>query len=204
MRRANDGSTLLMTSSDGFCSTLTFSPEELGTVYTGEVPTAKHPSLAAAASSSQNTPVPTPTTVAPPSPFPSHQRTSSQSRVAQSPGESVVTNTARPSSPTRSNSTSSVATQSSFAPGSTVISNPPLVGGGSVPGIAATGSKTSINGGPRIVAGFVPISTPPQTPQSTTGSVSGLKRDASESDIESKDGEKKKRRIAPTLMSADI
>ena len=189
-----------MTSSDGFCSTLTFSAGELGVVYSGEVPTAKHPFISAAASSSQNTPVPTPTSVAPPSPFPSHQRTASQPRVAHSPGEVVIINSARPSSPTRSNSTSSVA---SFVPGNTVISNPPLVSGGSVPGIAAAGSKTSINSGPSVVAGFVPISTPPQTPQSTTSSVSGVKREASESDLDTREGEKKKRRVAPTLLKAD-
>jgi chromatin assembly factor 1 subunit B len=44
------------------------------------------------------------------------------------------------------------------------------------------------------------MTTPPQTPRSNTGSVSGVKRagDASESDNEG--GEKKKRRIAPTLV----
>jgi len=45
--------------------------------------------------------------------------------------------------------------------------------------------------------------TPPQTPRSTTSSVSGVKRDAgaSESDVDVEDGGvKKKRRIAPTLV----
>lgn len=190
-----------MSSSDGFCSALTFSPTELGTQYTGEVPTARHPSLpnSSAISSSQNTP----TSVAPPSPFPSngtHHRTSSSHLVAQSTGD-VISASMRPSSPTRSNSTSSVATQSSLAvPTGTIVSNPPLVGGGNVPGIAATGSSTS--GGSSLLAGFATnISTPPQTPRSTSGSVSGIKRDASESEREESGGQKKRRRIAPTQVT---
>jgi chromatin assembly factor 1 subunit B len=54
----------------------------------------------------------------------------------------------------------------------------------------------------------MPMTTPPQTPRSTTSSVSGVKRDASESESGEKDdaslgGEKKKRRIAPTLVGAE-
>jgi chromatin assembly factor 1 subunit B len=46
------------------------------------------------------------------------------------------------------------------------------------------------------------MTTPPQTPRSTTSSVSGVKRDASESEKEdgAGGGEKKRRRIAPTLV----
>jgi chromatin assembly factor 1 subunit B len=113
----------------------------------------------------------------------------------------------RPSSPTRSNSTSSVATQSSLAnPPGTVISNPPLVAGGSVPGIAAAGSSSTGSGlgvsGVNITTGVMPMTTPPQTPRSATSSVSGIKRDASESEKEDglMGGEKKRRRIAPTLV----
>ncbi|KAH6672199.1 WD40-repeat-containing domain protein [Halenospora varia] len=193
---SNDGHTLLMTSSDGFCSTLTFSPGELGQVYAGEVPTAKHPMLntTTAASSSQNTPMATPTSIAPPSPFPAgghHHRTSSNLSVAPSPPPAPTGQTMRPSSPTRSNSTSSIATQSSYATpaASTIMNNPPLVGG-SLPGIAAGNS---------FMTGL-PMTTPPQTPRSTTSSVSGVKRDATESGTEDAGGEKKKRRIAPTLV----
>ncbi|EKD21811.1 WD domain-containing protein [Drepanopeziza brunnea f. sp. 'multigermtubi' MB_m1] len=186
---SNDGLTLLMTSSDGFCSTLTFAPGELGQVYTGDVPTAKRPSLSTAASSSQNTPMATPTAVAPSSPFSGHKRTSST--VAPSP-LAAPSPSIRPSSPTRSNSTSSVATQSSHAPG-TIISNPTLVGS-SMPGVTA-GSNVGFVGG-------VPIATPPQTPLSTNEGVSGAKRDASESQRD--DGvEKKRRRLAPTLVPAE-
>jgi chromatin assembly factor 1 subunit B len=54
----------------------------------------------------------------------------------------------------------------------------------------------------------MPMTTPPQTPRSTTSSVSGVKRDASESESGEKEdasqgGEKKRRRIAPTLVGAE-
>ncbi|KAG4413406.1 hypothetical protein IFR04_013465 [Cadophora malorum] len=186
---SNDGLTLLMTSSDGFCSTLTFAPGELGDKYVGDVPTAKHPSMTAV-SSSQNTPMATPTSIAPPSPFPhSHHRTSSTGLAAPSPPPGP---TIRPSSPTRSNSTSSIATQSSYAPGS-IISNPTLVGS-SIPSVTA--------GGVGFVSG-IPMSTPPQTPGSTSGSVSGVKRDASENEREDGSQDKKRRRIAPTPVSEE-
>lgn len=188
-----------MTSSDGFCSTLTFSPGELGQAYTGEVPTAKHPTLSSTAvSSSQNTPMATPTsTFAPPSPFPSgnhHHRTSSNYSIAPSPPPAPIGTTVRPSSPTRSNSTSSIATQASYATpaAGTIISNPPLVAG-TIPGVTAG------NVGAGFVSG-VPMTTPPQTPRSATSSVSGVKRDASESEKEDGGHEKKKRRIAPSLV----
>lgn len=109
----------------------------------------------------------------------------------------MISGSMRPSSPTRSNSTSSIATQSSLAnPTGTVISNPTLVGS-SVPGIAAAGSSNTGLG-----AGFIPMSTPPQTPRSTTSSVSGVKREASESEKED-GGERKRRRIAPTLVGSE-
>lgn len=187
-----------MTSSDGFCSTLTFAPGELGHPYTGEVPTVKHPIVSnTALSSSQNTPMATPTSIAPPSPFPTsghHHRTSSNLSVAPSPPPAPHNPSVRPSSPTRSNSTSSVATQASYptSVAGTVISNPTLVGG-SLPGIAA--GNVSFTG--------MPMTTPPQTPRSTTSSVSGIKREASENEREEIGGEKKKRRVAPTPVGED-
>ena len=198
--RSTDGLTLLMTSSDGFCSTLTFSPGELGQIYTGDIPTAKHPTLSSTAvSSSQNTPMATPTsTFAPPSPFPSgnhHQRTSSNYSIAPSPPPAPHGPTMQPTSPTRSNSTSSIATQASYATpaAGTIISNPTLVSG-TIPGVTAVGLG--------FVSG-VPMTTPPQTPRSATSSVSGMKRDASESEKEEGGHEKKKRRIAPTLVGGE-
>lgn len=187
-----------MTSSDGFCSTLTFAPGELGQIYDEEIPTAKRSFISrSAVSSTQNTPMATPTAgIAPPSPFPvsnNHHRTPSNPMVAPSPPPAPIT-TFRPSSPTRSNSTSSVATQSSHVTSAlgTIISNPtPL--SSSVPGIAAANTTSG-----------VPMTTPPQTPRSTTGSVVGVKRPGDVSESEKEDTgagpEKKKRRIAPTQV----
>ncbi|KAF4462812.1 chromatin assembly factor 1 subunit B [Fusarium albosuccineum] len=190
---SSDGLTLMISSSDGFCSTLSFAAGELGEVYKGEVPPVKSQM---AVSSNQNTPVPTPTTsFAPPSPFPNgshhHHRNSASSFTAPSPPPSASLASQRPSSPTRSNSTSSIATittQSSTVP-TGVVSNPPLIAG-NVPGIAAANSGK--------VTG-VPLTTPPETPRSATGSVAGTKRDASEGERE-ESKEPKKRRIAPTLV----
>lgn len=190
-----------MTSSDGFCSILTFSSGELGQIYTNEVPTYKNPIMASTAiSSSQNTPIPTPTSTIPPkSPFPSsnnHQRTPSNQSIAPSPPASLNP-TIRPSSPTRSNSTSSIATQASYAhlaPGS-VVNNPPLVSG-NLPSVMA--GSTGLG----FVTG-IPMTTPPQTPRSTTSSMSGIKREASESEKEDGGRERKKRRVAPTLVSGE-
>lgn len=224
---SNDGSTLLMTSSDGFCSTLTFSPGELGEIYVSDASTSK-PGIhtpAAISLSSQNTPVPTPTSsVAPPSPFPglSHHRTFSNPAVQEQPAGIATAGSVRPSSPTRSNSTSSVATQSSLAPfltnqnqngNTTVISNPPLVAG-NMPGVTA---------GSFVAPSPLNMTTPPQTPRSTASSVTGVpgstgvaKRDAAAAGDEeaTKESENvgqhttptdgthvsKKRRIAPTLV----
>ena len=190
--RSTDGLTLIISSSDGFCSTLSFKSGELGEVYKGEVGPPKSTATAAATASNQNTPTPTPTTsFAPPSPFPNgshHQhRNSASSFTAPSPPASASAASQRPSSPTRSNSTSSVATQSSYVP-TGVVSNPTLISG-SVPALTAANSGKAAAG--------VPMTTPPETPRSATASVAGAKRDASESEKEDSK-EPKKRRIAPT------
>ncbi|KAH6990843.1 WD40-repeat-containing domain protein [Ilyonectria sp. MPI-CAGE-AT-0026] len=195
---SSDGLTLMISSSDGFCSTLSFSPGELGEVYKGEIPRPKTQAGTATSLSAQNTPIPTPTTsFAPPSPFPNgshHQhRNSASSFTAPSPPPSASLTSQRPSSPTRSNSTSSIATittQSSSVP-TGVISNPTLISG-NVPGIAAA-SSGKVTG--------MPMTTPPETPKSTSGSVAGTKRDASESEKEDVK-EPKKRRIAPTPVDS--
>ncbi|KAJ3489904.1 hypothetical protein NLG97_g5895 [Lecanicillium saksenae] len=185
---SNDGLTLLISSSDGFCSTLSFASGELGEIYQGEVgPPAKAP-----AASNQNTPLATPTTAfAPPSPFPTgphHQhRNSASSFTAPSPPASVSAASQRPPSPARSNSASSVATQSSSKPIG-IVSNPTLISG-TVPAVAATNSAK--------VTG-VPITTPPETPSNT---VAGNKRDATDSEKE-EIKEPKKRRIAPTRVES--
>ncbi|KAF5027573.1 hypothetical protein F66182_315 [Fusarium sp. NRRL 66182] len=189
---SSDGLTLMISSSDGFCSTLSFTAGELGEIYKGEVGPVKSQT---AASSNQSTPMPTPTTsFAPPSPFPNgshHQhRNSTSSMTAPSPPQSAISQ--RPSSPARSNSASSIATittQASTVPATGVVTNPTLISG-NVPGIAAANSGK--------VTG-VPLTTPPETPRSAAGSVAGAKRDASEGEKEEA-REPKKRRIAPTLV----
>lgn len=194
---SKDGHTLLISSSDGFCSTLSFSPSDLGQVYTGELPSRQGVSTTTASLSGQNTPAPATTTVpAPPSPFhasPSHHRAASGSFAAPSPSAFATGGGPRPSSPARSNSTSSVVTQGS------VMLNPPTLIGGTVPGIAAANSGK--------VTGM-PITTPPETPRSTVSNPStiaatgaGVKREISESEKEEGSQEPKKRRIAPTLVS---
>lgn len=178
-----------MSSSDGFCSNLSFSPGELGQVYTGHVPSAHHPSPAPISGPvpAQLTPVPTPITTSAP---PSFDKPATPTFAAASPAAVPLPSPTRvrPPSPTRSNSVSSVATEISQS-----IGNNPTPTLGSVPSVAA-----SFNG--------LPWTTPPQTPMagvisrpgSVTGSVLG-KRDTSESEKE--DSAPRKKRVAPTLMS---
>lgn len=154
-----------------------------------------------------------------PSPIPSAY--TNAGFVTTTPGANNFSSYGRPGSPTRSNSTSSVATQASTLTGlagfgfnqresasrDTIISNPPLVGG-MVPSV-----------------GYGVGATPPQTPRSTASSVvgTGIKREVSEimgasggeSEKESdaigggsrgvgaraEGREKKRRRVAPTLVS---
>lgn len=193
-----------MSSSDGFCSTLSFAPGELGQIHTGSAASALsalpgNPSTP----SSHVTPLPTPTHASSPIKPASSQANSGNSvqSISQAP----------PASPARSNSACSVATQSSNQQAGAVVNNPtPTLG--SVPSVTATHSAQP---------SALPLTTPPQTPLPTPGSQGGTnmltgtvlgKRDirtASESEKEeSKDPEAapvqqpKKRRIAPTLVSA--
>ncbi|KAI1326945.1 WD40 repeat-like protein [Xylariaceae sp. FL0255] len=186
---SNDGMTLLISSSDGFCSTLSFTPGELGQEYKGDLLGPKNTTPAATGTTSnQATPIPTPTSLfAPPSPFPGHQhRNSTSSMTAPSPPPSTSFASVRPASPTRSNSTSSVATQAS------VMNNPPLIGG-SVPSITAA-SSGKVTG--------LPLTTPPETPSAVGAPVTvGSKRDAAEDEREDGGSKPKKRRIAPTLVT---
>ncbi|PBP26800.1 WD domain-containing protein [Diplocarpon rosae] len=183
---SHDGLTLLMTSSDGFCSTLTFAPGELGPVYPGDGPTATPPPRLRGRAELYPVGNPprggTSLAIPPPPPTPCLQRHRAPSPTPR-----------RPSLPTRSNSTSSVATQSSSGPGA-ILSNPTLVGS-SMPGVTAGGNVGFVSG--------IPMSTPPQTPRSTSGSGSGRKRDASESEREDGRQARKKRRVAPTLVRGE-
>ena len=176
-----------MSSSDGFCSNLSFSVGELGQVYTGHVPTLHHPSPTpiSTSASAAPTPIPTPTATSAPASFDKQPTPAAAHSPAPPP----------PYSPTRSNSISSIATEASQP----VISNPtPIMG--SVPSLAA--ANPSFSG--------LPWTTPPQTPMSgiisrpssVSGSVLG-KRDTSESEKEEQSQGPKKRRIAPTLIKTD-
>ncbi|KAL2199072.1 WD40-repeat-containing domain protein [Corynascus similis CBS 632.67] len=185
---SSDGLTLLISSSDGFCSTLSFAPGELGTVYTGEIGPPKQPVTNA---SSQNTPAPTPTSVfAPPSPFPngSHHRhrDSASSLTAPSP-PTVTASFVNPRAGSPARSSSNTASQTG------VLSNPPLIAG-QVPSIAATNSSKVVG---------LPITTPPETPRASfTAGSTGTKRDTAEGETEeSAGGKPKRRRIAPTLVT---
>lgn len=188
-----------MSSTDGFCSTLSFALGELGTVYDGPHPTHTNPIVTTTlpAPPSQNgTPLATPTaataspslTKASPVPLPPSQ---------PSPASTF---TMRPGSPTRSNSQSSVTTLASVQTGN--MYNAPTPSMGHVPLVTATNSAPPV--------GIPPMSTPPQTPMSTTSgyhsasnSVSGSvlgKREPGASESEKEESKPKRRRVAPTLI----
>ncbi|KAB8337180.1 hypothetical protein FH972_021484 [Carpinus fangiana] len=176
-----DGNTLLMSSSDGFCSSLSFSSSELGSVYRGPSlsTTRTHlPSTINTSKSAAPSPAGTPSH-APTPPIPGAISSASASMMRQSSGSGFVPSpspgpvsatgipgSVRPSSPQRSNSASSIATQSSFVPSavpsqntpSGVVNNPTPTFG-AVPGLAAAGSGT-------VLPHHLPIAspTPPMTP----------------------------------------
>ena len=189
-----------MSSSDGYCSTLSFAPGELGHVYAGAHPTHHHPvvstSISLPASSAGNTPVPTPTSTASPSLMKASPVIMAPSHPSPAPTFSI-----RPGSPTRSNSQSSIATMTSVQ--TSQMTNNPTPTLGHVP------LATAMNSAPPTA--IPPMTTPPQTPASThggrhsaTSSVSGSvlgKRDISAaSESEKEESKTKKRRVAPTLV----
>ncbi|KAI9769166.1 MAG: hypothetical protein M1839_003801 [Geoglossum umbratile] len=193
---SSDGLTLIMSSSDGFCSAVTFAPGELGQVYTGHIPNAHHPTiLNTASSSAQSTPTPTPTSSTAPA-------------LNKVPASAA---SARPPSPTRTSSASSIANQLSLGvqpqPSNVTITSNPTPTLGSVPSVTATNSGTFTS---------IPMTTPPQTPLSgnsisAASSVSGAsvlgKRDTTASESEKEDkleqAPTKKRRVAPTLVTGN-
>lgn len=195
---SNDGLTLIMSSSDGFCSTLTFAPGELGTVFQGPHPTHNHPhptisTTLPAPLSSRDTPLTTPTMA---SPGLAKVSPAFPPPAAPSPAPSTTSFHVRPGSPARSNSQSSIATLAS-------LSNPP-------PGHMPTPLMSSI---PPV---SVPsMTTPPQTPMGTgshqpgyrsqassiSGSVLGKRETEPASESEKEEAtHPKRRRIAPTLV----
>ncbi|KAK0346494.1 Chromatin assembly factor 1 subunit [Friedmanniomyces endolithicus] len=208
---SSDGHTLLMTSSDGFCSALTFSPGELGTVY--HQPTAGTPrqipqSISVTkANSTASTPQATPTAPsapisAPLVPAPPRQPSAHNTPAPSipNPSPSPYTSAPRPASPARSMSVSSIATDASFArfvpdQNAPPVMNNPTPSMTSLPSVAAAGSN-------------LPLFTPPQTPghhvngsaSSVPGVVVGVKRPSDASEAASEEGRERKRRIAPTLV----
>ncbi|KAF2199705.1 WD40 repeat-like protein [Delitschia confertaspora ATCC 74209] len=178
---SNDGLTLLMSSSDGFCSALTFAPGELGEKYHGPIAAqVKHhhaPSTISttAASSNNSTPTPTPTAATSSASVAVNTPSLHKQPSAGFPASPSSFFPARPSSPARSNSVSSITTQSSFMTSvgdQSVVVNNPTPTMSQVPGLAAA------NSGP---VGPMPMWTPPLTPahghgstHSTSSSVSGV------------------------------
>jgi len=199
IHRSNDATTLIMCSSDGFCSSLAFAPGELGTAYHGPPASrANAPTAINTTGATDVTPQQTPTGLQ------SHMRQPPSSIIMPSPGM-VSNNFNRPPTPTRSNSASSVASLQPLAPG-TVVSNPTPVMT-NLPTLSAA-NQTSHNTPlpPTFIA-----PTPPMTPQvSATSSKhasfpaqlsqTAVKREA-EQDASDDGQEAKKRRIAPTLVS---
>ena len=173
-----------MTSSDGFCSALSFAPGELGLVYphppgslTRQTPT---PISIAKANSASSTPQPTPvgSALSNSAPFASvhSRRDSSHSNSSAanppsapplpphpspSPSISVTGHYGgRPASPARSMSASSIATEASFArvpdQNAPPAMNNPTPSMSSMPSLAVAGSSNPGTG--------LPLFTPPQTP----------------------------------------
>ncbi|KAK4545437.1 hypothetical protein LTR36_002787 [Oleoguttula mirabilis] len=206
---SSDGQTLLMTSSDGFCSALTFAPGELGTIYHQPVATGPRqtpaPISVAKANSAASTPQATPTATSAPITAPlvppmTQQPSQGNAPALHHPSLSPFTSAARPVSPARSMSTSSMGTEASFArvpdQNALLVMNNPTPSMSSVPSLSAAGSN-------------VPLFTPPQTPaHHVNGSVSsmpsaavGIKRTSDASEAATEEGREKKRRVAPTLVT---
>ena len=144
--RSNDGLTLLMASSDGFCSCLAFSPGELGTVYEGKVSHGMRVSTLNTTVSQQTTPNATPVTPIAPT-LPRQQSITS------------AFGSARPASPARSMSTSS--SVGPFAVPGATASGDPVSGAFAAPALSMA-STASGGSGPTSEAA---------TP--TAGSISG-------------------------------
>ncbi|TPX22588.1 hypothetical protein DIZ76_014465 [Coccidioides immitis] len=197
---SQDGLTLIMSSSDGFCSTLAFSPGELGQTYSFDK---QHQQASQNAPSTTTTPLPTPTLVTSPEVVKS---------TPALPG---------PASPASSVATISAATSSSMPPSSSGIINNPTPTLSSVPLVTAT------NSAPPPLSFTTPPQTPMtgvshSARSSISGSVLGKrdlgaiseseKDDSKETDkelsaaaVENDDAASrppKRKRIAPTLISA--
>lgn len=199
--RSNDGQTLLITSSDGFCSCLTFASGELGTVYQAP-PQSKHVPVPL---NTVGSPAPSSSGLTPTqSVFPTMTRQLSSQGIQPSPSPFTM---AQPASPARSMSTSSVMTRGDHDLDHNLDFS--QANNDLAPSMGSVGSLTA--GTP--TAGGVPMYTPPQTPSYTaavaatpipnlpTSSVAHKREtDAVE---EERGRPEKRRRIAPTLVSGD-
>ncbi|GAM88455.1 hypothetical protein ANO11243_064880 [Dothideomycetidae sp. 11243] len=192
---STDGSMLLISSSDGFCSCLTFGPGELGTVWQAPPPLARH-------SVSQATP--------------SHSNVTATGRPASSHGQGPTQSpfmSAQPASPARSMSISSVTTQELHASLGDHQSADARSASSQTPQISSIPSLTAASAS-GLNAGGLPMFTPPQTPGSSMAGAStlsnshgstapagiaGLKREGEEA--QSSAPKEKRRRIQPTLIS---
>lgn len=179
---STDGLTLLMTSTDGFCSVVMFAPGELGERYTGIVHGPATP-----------TSVSTPTF--PPTSTPSN-RTGSTPIPPLSPAQHP---TQRPGSP-RSPSVSSINS-------STAVNNPtPTLG--ALPGVTISGVSvttpppTPLNGGNGSSSVLGKRDGAPKTSSSAHPEEAANRTDAPETFAEQPGGDKKRRRVAPTLVTS--
>ncbi|KAK4971195.1 Chromatin assembly factor 1 subunit [Elasticomyces elasticus] len=208
-----DGLTLLITSSDGFCSCLTFAPGELGQAYHGvtgprHTPAPIGTSTPVLSNSTVTTPVPTPTQPN----LPSIPRRPSNSGFLPSVSPFSAPG-AQPASPARSMSTSSIATQSSVAPSQIPDQNPAIVMNNPTPSISSVPSISAANSGTGLMGASMPLYTPPQTPgPSYTAPMPApaAKRDSDagmgakrEGETQEEGGREKRRRIQPTLVEGN-
>ncbi|EGE06862.1 chromatin assembly factor 1 subunit B [Trichophyton equinum CBS 127.97] len=196
---SHDGLTLIMSSSDGFCSSLSFSPGELGQVYTMEKP---HPISSNVGVSSNAPTVQSPILTSP-------RKNSAGKASLAAIGTRAPTPTAVPA---RAASSGPATPSSATSKAANVVNNPtPILG--TVPSVTATNSSQ-------------PFNTPPETPMSSdsaTNSISGSvlgkrdistvseseKEDSHDKDEDDQTGnnaaaqrEPKRKRIAPTLVSS--
>lgn len=224
LHRSPDGNTLLMTSTDGFCSVVTFLPGELGTIYSAPTSvggsatsnpmaaaaTGVVPSAAAAAGIS---PPVEPPLKRPPSPF--LVSGSSAPRIPINPVRGVNTPTSFPSAASASagtpESTGELAPIVSTLPGvSSNVSGFSLGAQGPWKTPPATPASTSGVAAPATVSGSGVSSSGGPSPPASGGTVLG-KREVEEEKVEvaegvkegseaDKGGDKKRRRIVPTLI----
>ena len=168
--RSNDGITLLMTSSDGFCSCLSFSPGELGQTHPGPI----HPKHSLHQASNAQ-PLASSSTSTPSNPhhiLPAMARQVSSGNTPSYPSPFAGI---RPTSPARSMSASSITTQASgvaLPDQHNITLSGPAPSVSTIPGVSASSGSSSMTGTGNVAG--VPLFTPPQTPMAAQGSGGGI------------------------------